>query len=84
MNTNKPASSLAELESEFKALKSYWSEQSLLTTKAVLYLCKLFETPPARLIRRKQSAWQKFFGEQIRDGKTAKEASKSWKKLRKK
>jgi len=77
----KPVTNSRELKSEIKALKSVWSHESIITTRAVVYICELLERALAQPIARKARAaspWQRFFGRGMQAGKAPFQISNEW------
>ncbi len=70
-----------EMRRDFAKLKSCWSNESILNTGMLLWLCEFFErNAPAKKAKRPLSKWQKFFSQAMRDGLSAEEAAAQWKK----
>lgn len=67
-----------------KALKSRWSDESLLTQRTLIYVAFLLEqivknTTKRGGGRRKKSAWNAFLSEKMKEGKTMQEAAEMYK-----
>lgn len=76
-----PTTGSKELKKELSKLKSYWSKESLITTRGLIYLCELMEKAvSARRVKRPLTDWQKFFGAQSKLGKSASVIAKEWRK----
>lgn len=72
---------------EHNALKNYWSNESRLSQKILITILWQFERQTdllARLVKqksapkRKPTAYMRFFGEKIREGKSAQEIGVLW------
>lgn len=74
---------VSEIKSAYEALDSRWSDESILNTRMLLWLCEFFSGINGKPKKpRKPSDWQRFFGEQIRAGRTALQAAEAWRQKR--
>lgn len=75
----KPIKSAAQAEQERMALASYWSDESQLTQRLLIYVAELLEKlVKQRATPRKTNAYQKHIMKECAGGKTIQEAAKSW------
>lgn len=76
----KPIRTTCEMRAELGKLKSYWSNESLLNTKMLLWICERIDDGTLGVRRRKRAAspYNKFVGQQLKAGKSWKEATESW------
>lgn len=75
----KPVKSAKQAEDERMALISYWSEESQLTQRILIYVAELLEKlVKQRSTNRKTTAYQKHIMRECAGGKTIQEAAKSW------
>lgn len=58
-------------------LPSYWSRETLLTQRILIYITELLEKQAIRK-RRNPTAWQIHVGNVLRGGGTIQEAAKKW------
>ncbi len=72
-----------EARRQHKGLKTYWSSESYLSQKILISILEHLERlVGSRLTKslRKPTEYQKFFGDKIKEGLTAKEIGALWKK----
>jgi DNA-binding NarL/FixJ family response regulator len=79
-----PFDDTREMKKELRSLKSYWSNESLLNTRMLLWFCEQVEEFLASRKRKKPqkaplTAWQKFASERLKQGKAMQEIAKEWK-----
>jgi len=75
----KTIKSAKQAEDERLALTSYWSEESQLTQRTLIYVAELLEKlVKQRSINRKTTAYQKHVSRECAVGKTIQEAAQSW------
>lgn len=74
----KAIKSAKQAEQERMALKSYWSEESQLTQRLLIYVAELLEKLVKQREPRKPSAYQKYISQECAVGKTIQEAAHSW------
>jgi Trp operon repressor len=79
----KAIKSAKQAEDERMALMSYWSEESQLTQRTLIYVAELLEKlVKQRATPRKSSAYQKHISRECAVGKTIQEAAQSWQKMK--
>lgn len=68
------------LKNAFKISKNSYDEQLLICARSLIYIAELLEGNARRPHKKREpSEWAKFAGEQLRAGKTIKEAAELWK-----
>jgi hypothetical protein len=63
---------------ESKRLKSYWSVESRLTQRILIYVAELLERQARPKRRNVATRWQRFAAKAVKDGKTLKQAAAEW------
>ncbi len=77
-----PILSSAQAERESRQLKSCWSEESLLSTRTLIYCAYLLEKIAGKKGNRKNrkiSKWNNVLSRELKAGKTIQEAAKIYK-----
>ena len=65
---------------ESKALKSIWSEETLLTQRVLIYIAELLEQiAKKKKKKRKPNEWNLYAAKAMHEGKTMKQAAKEYK-----
>ena len=75
----KPISSAAQAAEEMNQLPNYWSDESQLTQRVLIYIASLLEKQTTEK-KRTPSAYQRHVAKTIKAGGTMKDAAESWKK----
>ena len=76
--TRKTKITIGKLRQEFKKIKSIVDDDTWFVAQAMMFLCENLK--PALLRKKRQpSQWQRFLGEQMKAGKSIKEAALLWK-----
>ena len=75
----KPIKSAAQAEAERRQLQSYWSEESQLTQRILIYIAELLEKLVTKNQPRKPTTYQKHVAKILRDGGTMRDAARLWK-----
>jgi len=70
---------IGELRQKFKKIKDIVADDTWFVAQAMMFLCENLK-PALSREKRKPSQWQRFLGEQMRAGKSIKEAAFLWKK----
>jgi len=73
----RPVKNSSELVVELKALKRVWSNESIVTTRAIVYLCELMEKLLARQKRKRRplTTWQRAVSMGLKQGRTMNQVS---------
>ena len=79
-NGNVDIHTAAQALRESKHLKSYWSAESRLTQRILIYVAELLERQARPKKRRPSSEWQLYAARAVKDGKTLRQAADAWKK----
>jgi hypothetical protein len=74
-----PLGSITEMKKDLAKLRSYWSKESLLNTRMLLYLCERIDAlGPKKRRSGKQSAYAKFISVRMKRGMSIALAAKQW------
>jgi hypothetical protein len=63
---------------ESKNLKSFWSHESRLSQRILIYIASLLERQARPKKRRIVSKWQQFAAKAVKEGKTLRQAADEW------
>lgn len=74
-----PIKSSMQASKEVAALKSIWSQESLLLLRTLIYVAELLEKNARVPKKRAVSAWQKFLATEMKAGASIQEAAAKWK-----
>lgn len=78
-----PVKDIKELQREFRQVRGGVAADTIFMAKAAMLSCEmlaeLLRKQPRKRDRRKPTAWQKFVGEGMRQGKSLQVIAKEWK-----
>lgn len=80
--SKKPIKSAKQAEEERRQLQSYWSEESQLTQRTLIYVAELLEKLVSKNQPRKKTAYQNHVTKVLSGGGTMAEAAQTWRETK--